>query len=188
MKIDYSCLASGPSSFRDGLDFLDDLRTWSEAYEKKCMVPDEYNHKLAEETIAILLCNVPQAFKGPGTKAVTVLMDTRLRNAMMYVHYGSMGPCANFILFRYPPPPRSYVRFVEGTLSFRKFVLRYLMPPRPDFLPYLTISKDADKETGMYHQVAYKAEPWYVFWVSFSIPSIVFEPLDRTRKAYTTPC
>jgi len=84
MGISYEPLTHGPNSFRDGVQFVEDVRTWASAYEAKTMVPDPVNHKVAEETTAILLCNVPSFLKPAGKKAVASLMDERLRRAMLY--------------------------------------------------------------------------------------------------------
>lgn len=84
-NIDFSALAHGPNNFRDGLEFFEDLRAWSQEYEKRAMVPHEDNHKLAEQTTSILLYSIPDCLKPAGGQAVVALMDERLRKAMMYV-------------------------------------------------------------------------------------------------------
>jgi hypothetical protein len=48
------------------------------------MVPDPNNYQLAEETIRILLTEVPRPFKPFIKKLITALMSDRLRRAMMY--------------------------------------------------------------------------------------------------------
>lgn len=83
MGINFSDLAHGPSDFKDGLEFVEDLHPGADAYAKRTMVPNEWNHKLAEETTAILLCNVPDFAKPAGKQVVVSLMDDRLRRAMM---------------------------------------------------------------------------------------------------------
>lgn len=82
MSIDFSPLDHSPN-FKDGLQFADDLKVFAEAYEKQYMVPNKWNHQLAEETTAILLCNVPQWAKPAGKQAVITMMDDRLREAML---------------------------------------------------------------------------------------------------------
>jgi hypothetical protein len=83
MGISFTPLASGPSDFRDGLQFTEELQEWSEAYEREFMVPDKWNNKLADETVAILVYNLPEWLKGFAHKVVATLMDERLRKAMM---------------------------------------------------------------------------------------------------------
>lgn len=83
MGISFHPLASGPMGFGDGIQFIEELRAWAGQYEREYMVPDQWNHKLAKETVAILICNLPTFLKKPATKVVSVLMDDRLRKAMM---------------------------------------------------------------------------------------------------------
>jgi hypothetical protein len=98
MNIDFSPLTHGPSSFTSGFQLYEDLKEWAEAYEKRVMVPDKYNHKLAEETTAILLYDVPSFLKPTGKQIVSALMDDRLRKAMMCVSYNiQFIPSSDFI-------------------------------------------------------------------------------------------
>ena len=85
MKIDYGRLESCDPGWIDGLQWLEEIMAWSEAYEKRAMVPDVNNKKTADETTAILLWTVPAALKEFGRNVVSALMDDRLRMAMMYV-------------------------------------------------------------------------------------------------------
>ena len=87
MGINYSKLRSCEGGWIDGLQWLDELIEWSAEYEKRVMVPDENNNKTAEQTVAILLYNLPDLMKLPGRRIVSALMDDRLRRAMMYVQY-----------------------------------------------------------------------------------------------------
>ena len=84
MSISFESLAHYPH-FRDGLEFFDDLKDWALTYETRTMVPDKWNHKLANETTAILLYDVPKSMKPFGKHVVSTLMDDRLRKAMMLV-------------------------------------------------------------------------------------------------------
>ena len=87
MRIEYRGLPGYESGkgWRDGLQWLEEMATWAEAYEKKKMLPNKINHEVAEQTAAILLWFVPVWAKALGTQAVTVLMDERLRLSMLYV-------------------------------------------------------------------------------------------------------
>ena len=85
MGISFKKLKSGREGWTDGLQWLDELREWSAEYEKRVMVPDKNNRKVAEQTVAILLYSVPGFLKPYGRRMVSALMDDRLRTAMMYV-------------------------------------------------------------------------------------------------------
>lgn len=145
MGIDFSALRHGPANFRDGIDFFDDVKEWVDEYERRCMVPDKYNHQLAEETTRILLSNVPDVMKPLGKKLVAVLMDERLRMAMMY-----------------ESPSPIYLKAIKLAFKARTFFLHYMIPPRPYFLRYSILTEHADPKTGRFHMKEYDSEPWYV--------------------------
>lgn len=83
LDISYDALPSGKSGFRDGLQWLDEINAWSEAYEEKCMVPDLKNKETAEQTTAVLVYMLPQFMVPAGMNFVSFMMDDRLRKAMM---------------------------------------------------------------------------------------------------------
>ena len=91
MGIPFEKLRSGREGWIDGLQWLEEMNEWSAEYEKRVMVPDKNNHKIAEQTVAILLYSIPRFAKGIGRKIVSALMDDRLRRAMMYVHLFPYG-------------------------------------------------------------------------------------------------
>jgi hypothetical protein len=145
MGIDYTDLRHGPNSFKDGLEFFEDINEWSDEYESQHMVPNQYNYQLAEETTRILLANVPELLKPFGKKIVTALMDERLRLAMLY-----------------DKPSTIYPTIVNAILGVRKFFLKFLILPRPYALRSRGVSEQADPKTGRYHMKYYDMEPWYV--------------------------
>ena len=146
MGIDYSGLRHGPSNFKDGYEFFEDIKKWADEYERRCMVPNKFNHQLAEETTRILLVNVPGPMKRFGKVLVTALMDERLRKAMLY-----------------DKPPAIYLKTIKFIFGVRKLFLKYLIPPRPYALRYNPVSEHPDPKTGRYHMNEYDSEPWYVF-------------------------
>ncbi|KAI4164667.1 MAG: hypothetical protein LQ342_001641 [Letrouitia transgressa] len=85
MGISYEPLRSSGKGWVDGLEWLEDMMAWSEGYEKASMVPHQDNRTTADQTVAILLWEVPRALKGFGKNLVSALMDDRLRVAMMFV-------------------------------------------------------------------------------------------------------
>ena len=84
MGISYEKLRSSNDGWVDGLQWLEEAVEWGEHYEMKHMAPYVDNKKLAEQTVTILLWNVPRLLKPAGEKIVQALMDDRLRTAMMY--------------------------------------------------------------------------------------------------------
>ena len=173
MGIDYSDLRHGPSDFKDGLGFFQDIKEWANEYERNYMIPNKYNHQLAEETTRILLVNVPGPFKRFGKSMVTALMDERLRRAMLY-----------------DDPSPVYLKMIKFIFGVRKFLLWYLIPPRPYVLRYNPVSVCPDPKTGRYHMSEYDSEPWQVLFrllVSpFTAPSFYMYAKYQDRYVKST--
>ena len=144
MKIDFSPLPSGSTGFRDGLHFLEEVDAWREQYEMDHMVPNEKNHRTANETTELLLMSLPGFMKGIGFNIVKAVMDARLRKAMMYTN-----------------PPPIYPIILSAVFALRKFFLRYLALPRPAFLRVRSVTDIPDAQ-GRRHLVNYDNFPYYV--------------------------
>ena len=71
------------TGWKDGLEWMEELMVWGARYEEKYMVPSKVNWIVAEQTTRILLWPVPSWGKELGKQAVCVMMDDRLRKAMM---------------------------------------------------------------------------------------------------------
>lgn len=143
MGMSFKPLAHYPN-FRDGVEFFDDLKNWALSYEEEVMIPNEWNHKLANETTAILLYNMPEFMKPFGKHVVSSLMDDRLRKAMIY-----------------PEPPHYIAKLTTTLLAIRGFAIRWFFLPRPYVLRYNSIDSAPDA-SGRLHLKYYEAEPWYV--------------------------
>lgn len=147
MGISYQKLRSGTEGgepWADGLQWLEELNEWSAKYEERYMVPDIYNQKTAEQTVAILLYNLPKSAKPYGRKVVSALMDDRLRTAMMF-----------------EKPSKVFFILVSALFTVRKFFVRYFMFPRPQFLRVHKTTYEPS-QAGTYHFTTYEAHPWYV--------------------------
>jgi hypothetical protein len=143
MGIDYSPLKHGPNAFLDGIEFFEDIQEWADQYERKYMVPNKWNHQLAEETSAILLTNVPGPMKSTAKNFVKALMTDRLRKSMMY-----------------EDPPAIYPRLINLIFGVRKVLMTYLFPPRPWALRFSPLSEKPDPKTGRYFMAEYDNQPW----------------------------
>ncbi|KAF2735235.1 hypothetical protein EJ04DRAFT_492074 [Polyplosphaeria fusca] len=163
MGIDYAPLDHGPDAFCDGLEFFEDLSTWAEEYERDVMLPMESNHRLAEETIALLLSDVPRPLKPFGKQLVVTMMSERLRRAM-----------------KYDKPHPVYPFLVRSIISVRRFLLRNVFLPRPYAWRYSPISEEPDKGSGRLWQTEWVAEPWYVLYVKPTLAN-KFSPLSLFR-------
>ena len=83
MGISYADLHSSAEGWDHGLQWLEELKIWSVAYEEAHMVPTASNRKLAERFFALLLINIPARYLPPCKTALSVLFGERLRRAMM---------------------------------------------------------------------------------------------------------
>ncbi|MCJ1311507.1 hypothetical protein MMC25_005179 [Agyrium rufum] len=172
MGIEYSGVLAGAGNLKtnekeewnSGLDWMHAIRAWGSAYEEEKMVPSEANFLVAEQTTAILLWGVPSWGQTFARRAIIVLMDERLRKAMLY----SLPP--------------NYVRtIVHGILEARRFVLRHFSLPRPRFMPVLFVS-DKISPQGTYYMNTYDALPYYVkptLWNRFGPGSWTFRVLGK---------
>ncbi|OBT64848.1 hypothetical protein VE03_06445 [Pseudogymnoascus sp. 23342-1-I1] len=141
MEIDYAGRLKR-STWKDGIEFYEDLAEWAQLYEAKYMVPVASNKKTADELVPLLLFYVPRPLVPFSTQVIGVLMGERLRWAMMY------------------PEPSLVVYAITYTILFlRRFVLRYLTFPR--IFPLVEFSKK-DPKTGRYHHNNYQVHPYYV--------------------------
>ncbi|KAL4733078.1 streptococcal 67 kDa myosin-cross-reactive antigen like family-domain-containing protein [Aspergillus similis] len=144
LGISFAVLPSGPHAFRDGLHFLEELRTWSLKYEEEYMKPSPSNQEVADKTMDVLVYTLPRFLKPMGMKFAACVMDDRLREAMMY-----------------QPPPAVYKKIFSSLVAIRKFYLRYLALPRPNF-QRIDIFTDEPNEYGRYYVNVYEAIPYYV--------------------------
>ncbi|QKX61649.1 uncharacterized protein TRUGW13939_08801 [Talaromyces rugulosus] len=123
LEIDYSLyLASWtPGEQRTsivGLDFYHALHRWQVRHEIRHMVYMPQNELLCEAAVDMLLWAIPgKPLKRFVTTALTSVMDDLLREAVGF-----------------PPTPFWIAHTTYAVLDIRKFCLRYLCPPRPDFL------------------------------------------------------
>lgn len=139
----------GNGTWSSGLEWFEAAKIWSEAYEKKHMVPDQNNHDTADETTKLLLCDIPKVAYPLGKHVLSCLLDDRLRTAISYAK-----------------PPALLQAAVQTILTLRKYLIRYAFLPRPWAFRLRYILDEPDPK-GRLFLVTYLAEPWYVqntFW------------------------
>jgi len=141
--ISYEVMASCKTGWKDGLHWFEELEAWSTAYEEHAMVPSTYNHTTGNETVRMLVYDLPSSWFGFGRNLSSALMEHRLRKAMMYD----------------PPSPR-FQACVDWFFAIRKILLRYTFLPRSSFMVQRLLSDKPDKN-GRYHRLTFESEPWY---------------------------
>ncbi|KAL9021459.1 MAG: hypothetical protein Q9185_001356 [Variospora sp. 1 TL-2023] len=88
LKVPFHLLPGHEKGWKNGVEWMEELRVWSEGYEGRYMVPDKSNAALADATIRIILWKVPRWMHGFGKKVFAAAMEEnspRLRKAMLYV-------------------------------------------------------------------------------------------------------
>ncbi|KAK4499735.1 hypothetical protein PRZ48_007921 [Zasmidium cellare] len=130
-----------PGPAKDGIEFMEKLRVWSEQYEVDNMKAHPLNAKAVEETEVVLLYGMTGSFRHIGRKALSAAMDERMRNALMY-----------------PKPGLLIYGIVHGYLQLRLY-LTYLALPRTE--PHLRSTEQPDT-FGRYFRTTWAAQPWYV--------------------------
>ena len=133
-----------------GLEFFNALRAWQYSYETRAMKYARANHKLAGAGIDLLLWGVPgKQSKRIATSVLTVLMDPSLRSAVGY-----------------PAPSNGLRMLTIACLEIRRFILRYLSPPRPESFRIRPTRDIADPQSSSQSKkttlTSYVAAPYYV--------------------------
>lgn len=70
-------------SWKDGIEFYEDIKSWAHQYEIEHMVPAKTNKKTADELVPLLLFYTPLFMRPFLTQVVGVMMGERLRDSMM---------------------------------------------------------------------------------------------------------
>jgi len=70
-------------SWKDGIEFYEDIKAWAHQYEIEHMVPAQTNKKTADELVPLLLFYTPLFTRPFLTQVVGVMMGERLRDSMM---------------------------------------------------------------------------------------------------------
>lgn len=83
MLISFDDLPSSKTGWTDGLQWLQEIETWSLEYEAANMIPAVSNNQLAESHLDVLFLNLPAHLNGVGKELVAVLLGERVRKAML---------------------------------------------------------------------------------------------------------
>ena len=145
MGISFAKLPSANTGWKDGLHWLEEIKTWSEQYERLNMVPAETNRQLAQSHLDVLFINIPSSLHPIGQHIVAVLVGERIRKAMML-----------------PRPSSVYIGAISALFGVRQVLLRFLALPRPQLFRKSYISAHPNPDTGRYSSKEYLSHPWYV--------------------------
>lgn len=82
MDIEYKGYLS-KDSWKDGIEFVDDITAWAKSYEIEAMKPARSNTYPAQALFDLLLYHVPTFAKPFAIEVATVLMGDRVRDAFL---------------------------------------------------------------------------------------------------------
>lgn len=68
-------------SWRDGIEWVEDITAWQKTYELEAMKPAQSNKEPAKALFDMLIWHVPNFAKGFAFEVLTVLMGDRVRDA-----------------------------------------------------------------------------------------------------------
>ncbi|KAF9433516.1 hypothetical protein BGZ76_009332 [Entomortierella beljakovae] len=108
---------------------LRELEEWAEEYEKEYMVYSSTNPIIADVTTDLLLSLAPKFMHPFGRKAVSALLNDRLRKA-----------------FGLSPPPMGLTTVLTSLLKLRGLFNRFFLPPR--IYPLIRTALKADPKNG----------------------------------------
>ncbi|KAL8788467.1 MAG: hypothetical protein Q9213_001690 [Squamulea squamosa] len=145
-KVPFHFLPGQEKGWKNGVEWMEELRVWSEEYEERYMLPDKSNAVLADATIRIILWKVPRWMHGFGKRVFATVMEgssPRLRKAMLI-----------------PNPPPHYYHTFSALMTLRKLFLRYLSLPR---YRHLTRMPTPSPTNGSrFHLPRVRMYPWYI--------------------------
>ncbi|TGJ82698.1 hypothetical protein E0Z10_g6076 [Xylaria hypoxylon] len=142
MGISYKGLLSH-DTWRDGIEWADDITAWAKRYEVDVMKPSAIANKPAQALIPMITYWLPWFAKPFAQQAVCILMGDRLREACLL-----------------PEPSIAAGATVYPLLLLRRLYLQYLSLPRLFEVKRLG---DADPKTGRMHtRFPYGNYPFYI--------------------------
>ncbi|KAL1716376.1 hypothetical protein EV715DRAFT_293303 [Schizophyllum commune] len=136
---------------RDIPSTFDELKTWSEKYEEKHMVPATSNYEVARHTTDEMLFHVPEAFgiKDSVRRLEACVLDERTRVAMMQ-----------------EPQPWYMHALLRTLFGFMAFVQKHLLLPRWKMGSLIALDRPAvNANTGKVertHPPWFQPRPWYM--------------------------
>ncbi|KAL5366453.1 hypothetical protein BJX96DRAFT_182615 [Aspergillus floccosus] len=145
MDIQFDCLPSAKSGWRDGVHFAQELYNWTLSYEKIAAKPTESTRTIGRRLVDLAKFNVPMPLRPVVERVISTKLDEHMRTSM-----GIEKP--GFIVST----------IVHGIVSIRRFLLRYFFFPRPECMEVRLLNDSEDPSTGLWTVNFWIAHPWYV--------------------------
>ncbi|KNG84932.1 hypothetical protein ANOM_006406 [Aspergillus nomiae NRRL 13137] len=145
MEIPFHLLPSGKTGFTDGIHFAQELCDFTVEYEKTAAKPTQSTLFISRRLMSLETANYPSILRPVVEHIIATRLDEHIRV--------SMG---------YRKPGITLSSLAAGSVAIRKFILRYLSLPRPDFMAVKVLDATPDPSTGRYTVKEWLDNPWYV--------------------------
>ncbi|KAB8266191.1 hypothetical protein BDV32DRAFT_156247 [Aspergillus pseudonomiae] len=145
MEIPFHLLPSGKTGFTDGIHFAQELYDFTVEYEKTAAKPTQSTLFISRRLMSLETTNYPSTLRPVVERIIATRLDEHIRV--------SMG---------YSKPGITLSSLVSSSVAIRKFILRYLSLPRPDFMAVKVLDATPDPSTGRYTVKEWLDNPWYV--------------------------
>ncbi|KAE8421940.1 hypothetical protein BDV36DRAFT_18713 [Aspergillus pseudocaelatus] len=145
MEIPFNLLPSGKAGFTDGIHFAQELCDFTVEYEMTAVKPTQSTLFISRRLVGLETANYPSILRPAVESIIATRLDEHIRV--------SMG---------YRKPGIALSSLVASLVAMRKFILRYLSLPRPDFMAVKVLDAAPDAYTGRYAVKEWLDNPWYV--------------------------
>ncbi|KOC12022.1 hypothetical protein AFLA70_207g002031 [Aspergillus flavus AF70] len=145
MEIPFNLVPSGKAGFTDGIHFAQELCDFTVEYEKTAVKPTQSTFLISRRLMDLETANYPSIFRPVVERIYATRLDEHIRVSMGYRKPGIV-----------------LSSLVASLVAMRKYVLRYLSLPRPDFMVVKVLEAEPDPTTGRYAIKEWLDNPWYV--------------------------
>ncbi|KAE8371885.1 hypothetical protein BDV26DRAFT_298391 [Aspergillus bertholletiae] len=145
MEIPFHLLPSNKAGYTDGIHFAQELCDFAAEYEKTAVKPTKSTLFISRRLMSLETANYPSALKPVVERIIAIRLQEHNRLSMGYHPAGIV-----------------LSSLVASLVAMRKFVLRYLSLPRPDFMTIKVLDAAPDASTERYTFNEWLDNPWYV--------------------------
>ncbi|KAB8238564.1 uncharacterized protein BDW43DRAFT_320347 [Aspergillus alliaceus] len=145
MEIPFERLPSSKIGWVDGVHFAQELCDFTMEYQTLTAKPTKSTLLISGRLMSLETTNYPSILKSIAERVVATRLDEHIRVSMGFQKPG-------FVLSS----------MVTSFVAMRKFFLRYLSLPRPDFMAVRVLEAAPDPSTGRYTTTQWLDNPWYV--------------------------
>jgi hypothetical protein len=171
LEIPFTPLKSFELGWEDGLHFVTELIKWTEEYEKEVAKPTA----TGDQYVRVYVDSATRKLGKGATALLRQLVGSDLDDTMrVSLCIEAPGLLVSTLLFT-----------IRNT---RKMLLRYLMPPRPEFSAYQPVASTPNAE-GLFNFNHGGFQPWYIhpgFWSMWGPGAMLLRIFGARRPSSTS--